>query len=428
MLNISKHHKVCSRHLPICEMPPPDKVYIPLVQHVGKPAKPIVSPADKVKKGQLIGEADTELSANVFSCVAGTVVEIAEMDTPYGKCAHVVIENNRSEDLFLFKPLSGALSREQILQRIREAGIVGMGGAGFPTAYKLASSAQIHTLILNAAESEPFSACDFRILKERPEQFLRGALLLSNGAGAEHAVVALGYDNRAAADELNKVIAEQKLQNIKTTVLKPEYPQGAEKKLVYAVTGKKVAPGKLPPSVGALVCNVHTALSAYYAVYEGRPLYSRLLTVSGDGVHSPANVCVPLGALFSDVLEFLGGYDAENTVRIIGGGPMTGLPLLHLNYACEKRSHLLALLTESRAQVRPSEPCIRCTRCVKACPMKLMPLYIDAYSLKGDIENAARFGLRACIRCGSCAYVCPSRRPLVQSVILARNTKEEAAE
>ena len=416
--------KAYAENQKILEMSPPQKVYIPLIQHAGKPAKPEVLPGDWVKIGQRIAASDGDISADVFASVSGKVAEIADRATPFGKCAHIVIENGGTGARVLFPPLSETATPAELIARVRDAGVIGMGGAGFPTAFKLSSAGKIDTYIINGAECEPYVTCDHRIMLEHTGQFLRGALILQRAVSAAKLVVAVENNKPDAIRALREVIEREKF-NITVSELKSLYPQGSEKHLIYHITGRKVAPGKFPSSVGVLVSNVHTALSTYLAVVAGEPLYRRVMTVSGGGIKNPSNLWVANGTLFTDVIEFCGGYSGQETIKLVNGGPMTGTALEHTDYASEKRMNLIALLTDDEAHRIQPMPCIKCGKCARACPMRLMPMYIDAYALAGDITQAVRYGLRECIRCGCCAYNCPAKRPIVQSIRLAKKKDDE---
>lgn len=408
----------------IGEFPPPQKVYIPVSQHIGKPARPAVCVGDTVKAGQIIAKSDGIISADIFASVAGKVTEIKDMPTPNGHCAHIVIENDGTGESVLLKPLPETAKSEELVRRIREAGIVGMGGAGFPTDYKISSATKTEVYIINAAECEPYITCDYRIMLDYTEQFLRGCLILKRAANASRLIIGIEDNKPEAVTRLRGEIERNKF-DIEIAELKSKFPQGAEKQIIYAATGKKVAPGKLPSSVGALVSNVHTALSAYFAVTKGQPLYRRVMTVTGGGIKNPANLWVPNGSLYSDIVNYVGGYSEENTVKLLNGGPMTGVAVDHLDYATTKTTGCLLFLTDEEAFTGNPMPCIKCGKCARVCPMRLMPMYIDAYALVGDATMAVKYGARDCIECGCCTYTCPAKRPLVQSIRLAK--KKDAA-
>ena len=284
-------------------MPPPSVVYISTAQHIGKAAKPIVAKGDRVIEGQKIAEADGFISAPVFSSVTGTVKEIKTMNTPLAKAEHIIIERDEtSEETFRLKPLGEKQrTRENILERIKECGIVGMGGAGFPTHVKLQPKDKVDTFIINAAECEPYITCDYRILLEYTEPFLRGALYMAKAVGLDKVYIGI-EDNKTDAANFVSNVAASKGYNVEVKILKSKYPQGAEKQLIYAMTGRKVPTGALPSAVGAVVDNVHTALSVCLAVEDGQPLYKRIMTVSGGGITEPKNFWAAGGTQYGEIL------------------------------------------------------------------------------------------------------------------------------
>ena len=404
-------------------MPAPETVYISLSQHLGKPALPCVEVGQAVKAGQKIGDADGFISSDVFSSVSGTVSAIAERPTATGYAKHIVIQNDGKNESVEFEPLLDPTA-DEIKSRIRQCGIVGMGGAGFPTSVKLSPQDKIDTFIINAAECEPYITCDYRIMLDYTEQFVRGAVILAKAAGLKEVIIA-AEDNKA--DALNKIDAFIKESGLpaKTVRLKSKYPQGAEKQLIFAVTGRKVPVGKLPASVGVLVDNVHTALSSYLAVTKGQPLYHRIMTVTGGGIKNPANIWVAGGTRYKDIIEFCGGVSEKETVKMISGGPMMGFAVSTDEISTTKTSSCLLMMTDDEAFTGAPQSCINCGRCAKSCPMRLMPMYIDKFALGDDVKKAVKYGALNCIECGCCAYVCPAKRPLVQSVRLAKKHARE---
>jgi electron transport complex protein RnfC len=409
-------------------MPPPSVVYISTAQHIGKAAKPLVAKGDRVIEGRKIGEADGFVSAPVFSSVTGTVREIKTLNTPLSRAEHIVIERDEtSEETFRFKPLAEKeRTGENILQRIQECGIVGMGGAGFPTHVKLRPKDKVDTFIINAAECEPYITCDYRILLEYTEPFLRGALYMAKAVGLNKVYIGI-EDNKADAANFVAGVAAEKKYDVEVVTLKSKYPQGAEKQLIYAMTGRKVPTGALPSKVGVVVDNVHTALSVCLAVEDGQPLYKRIMTVSGDAVNEPKNFWAAGGSLYSDIIAFCGGVkDGENApVKLISGGPMMGIAVSDDEIASTKTTSCLLLLSEKEAFTGQPQPCINCGKCAAACPMRLMPMYIDSYILNGDVGGAVKYGAKNCIECGCCAFACPAKRPLVQSIRLAKKKARE---
>lgn len=412
-----KENKERSAGVPVAVLPAPDEVAIPLGQHVGREAIPTVEKGAKVQAGQKIGAADGAISAHVFSSVSGEVTGIEKRATATGHCMHVIIKNDGKYSEVALPPLDNP-TPAQVLQRIEDCGIVGMGGAGFPTAVKLRPRERIDTLLINAAECEPYLTCDYRILLEYPVQFLKGARYMAQALGLDRFIVGIEDNKTDAAQVLEKTAAEQ---NIAADIVlcRTKYPQGAEKQLIYAATKRKVRVGKLPSSVGVIVNNAHTALSVYYAVEEGKPCYSRILTVSGGGAKTLGNFWVRTGTSAQFVLDTCGGV-GDDTVKLLSGGPMMGFAQPNGNFAVTKTSSGLLLLTSEEISAEEASTCINCAGCVRACPMHLMPVYIDACILSGDAAGAEKYGAMNCIECGSCAYVCPAHRPLVQSIRLAK--------
>ncbi len=410
-------------------MPPPSVVYISTAQHIGKAAKPIVAKGDRVIEGQKIAEADGFISAPVFSSVTGTVKEIKTMNTPLAKAEHIIIERDEtSEETFRLKPLGEKQrTRENILERIKECGIVGMGGAGFPTHVKLQPKDKVDTFIINAAECEPYITCDYRILLEYTEPFLRGALYMAKAVGLDKVYIGI-EDNKTDAANFVSNVAASKGYNVEVKILKSKYPQGAEKQLIYAMTGRKVPTGALPSAVGAVVDNVHTALSVCLAVEDGQPLYKRIMTVSGGGITEPKNFWAAGGTQYGEILSFCGGAKegGDEPVKFISGGPMMGIAVSDEEIASTKTTSCLLLLTEDEAFTGKPQPCINCGKCASACPMRLMPMYIDSFILNGDVGGAVKYGAKNCIECGCCAFSCPAKRPLVQSIRLAKKKAREA--
>ncbi len=406
----------------LTECPAPDTVYIPLAQHIGKPAALCVAVGDTVKAGTLVGKADGFVSANVFSSVSGTVRAVLRRKTPTGGCDHVVIENDgryESESL----PQMTSRDRDALLSRIKDAGLVGMGGAGFPTHVKFSPKNPVDTFIINAAECEPYITCDYRLLVEHTESVLTGAKYLALTLGLDRFYIGI-EDNKPEAAKAICAVAARLGINATAVLLKSKYPQGAEKQLIYAVTKRKVPEGKLPADIGAVVGNVHTAYALFDAVENNTPLYRRALTVCGGGVRNGGNLWVRTGTLYGDCVRFCGG-PKDNCVKQISGGPMMGFALDSLDYAVTKTTGSLLLLSDSEANTVQPSACINCGRCARACPMNLMPMYIDAYTLRGDYATAKRYGAANCIECGCCAYTCPAKRPIVQSVRLCKKKIRE---
>lgn len=395
------------------EMPMSTDYFIGLSQHIGAPATEIVAVGDEVARGQLIATATGRVSANIFSSVSGKVIDIAEHDNAMGgkgRYIHIKAEGDQSNELLL-KPLTDP-DKSAILERIMSAGIVGMGGAGFPASVKDAPNKPVDVLIVNGAECEPYLNCDNRLMIEYPQQVAEGIKLLAKAIGVSRIVVGI---------EDNKMLAYEKLQQsgLEVMLLKKKYPQGAEKMLIYACTGRKVPAGGLPMDAGVVVHNVATAYAVYDAVVNGRPLYRRIVTVSGLGVANPGNFWIKNGTPHKDIMEFC-KLNEETTVKILSGGPMMGKCVENLNgFTTKTESGLLALTEDEVAEYNPT-PCIGCGRCHRVCPMNLMPMFIDFYAQAGDFEQAVKYGAKDCMECGCCAYACPAKRPIVQSVRLTK--------
>lgn len=420
-------YKYQTRDLPIEKGPEPEKVYIPLSQHIGAPAVPIVAAGDRVKKGQLIAKANQGLSAAVFSSVSGTVKGVVTHITLTGKKKeHVLIENDFLEEE-VFLPEMSEITQGSVLTRIADAGIVGMGGATFPTFAKLnVGKKNVDCLVVNGAECEPYINCDFRIMLEYTQNLIKGIRAVMIACGAKKAYIGIENNKPEAIFALNSALLKEKNKELSIEVkkLKTKYPQGAEKQLIYACTKKVVPEGKLPIDAGAVVVNVHTALAVYNAVYENKPCYERVMTVAGNCVKNPKNIWVKTGTLFRTVAEFCDGDD-ENAAKIISGGPMMGESVFSLKACTGKGSSSLLFLDKSECDDKQSDSCIGCGKCVQACPMGLMPVYIESSLFAKDLEGAKYYGAKSCIACGCCSYVCPSKRHLKQSVLLAKKLINE---
>lgn len=393
---------------PIEAMPAPEEVAISVSQHIGAPAIPVVGVGDEVVKGQLIAEASGAVSANVYSSICGTVAGIEEVVNPMGvKQKYIRIKSNGKTEEKLFDNLED-FSKEALTERIRLAGIVGLGGAGFPTAIKLLPKSKPDTLIVNGAECEPYLNCDYRLMLERTDDIIKGINYFAR---------ALDVDNVIVGIEKNKPDAIKLFSDrgMKVVALKKQYPMGSEKHLIYCCTGRKVPTGKLPADVGCSVQNIKTLIAGYEAIELNKPLTEIVMTVSGGGIAEPKNIKLAIGTPFKDIAAFCGG-EKENAVKYVAGGPMMGKAIPNLEQYARKTDSGLLFLTDKEADLNEPSNCINCGRCAKNCPMRLMPMYIDFYTLAGDYEKAAKHGAPNCIECGSCAYNCPAHRALVQSI------------
>lgn len=411
-------------------MPIVPDYYVCLSQHIGKPASLCVEIGDTVCEGQLIAKADGFISANIHSPVCGTIVEVVKRKNAQGRVVdYVHIKSNGDQTVQTLEPLANP-TREQIVERIAQAGIVGMGGAGFPTAVKVQPKDPVDTLIINAAECEPYLNCDNRIMIERTKEFVEGVRLLATACGVQNVYIGIEENKPeayAALVALDGVVTEKgpiTPGDIVVVNLKAKYPQGAEKTLIYACTKRKVPTGGLPAAVGCIVNNVATAYAVWDAVVNGRSLYKRVMTLSGCGIRRPMNIEVRVGTPLASIVEMCDNI-TDDTVKLVMGGPMMGFTLADLDVTTTKTDSGFLALTDKEASTLLPTPCIRCGRCVDICPMQLTPLMIDFYATVGDFKNALKYGAMNCFECGSCAYVCPAKRPLVQSI---RLTKAKAKE
>jgi len=400
----------------------PKIVVIPLQQHIGAPCQPLVNAGDVVKVGQKIGDADAFVSAPVHSSVSGTVKEIKEMTTPTGHSRCVVIESdgqNEVHETVMPKPDIESLQKEDILKGIREAGIVGMGGAAFPVHVKLSPPPDklIDTLILNGAECEPYLTADHRLMLENPDFIVYAVKLMKKALGVDKAFIGIEENKPDAIKNMNAALKNE--SGISVVPLKAKYPQGAEKQLIYACTKRMVPSGKLPMEVGVVVSNVGTAAAIGEAFKTGMPLIKRVVTVTGGGVGEPKNLEVRIGTSFKEVIEQCGGYKGE-TGKLIMGGPMMGLAQYTDEIPCIKGTSGILIFTEEEAKIPPAKNCIRCGKCASVCPINLMPLTINSYYEKHLINDAEKMNALDCIECGSCSFVCPSKRHLVDSIRAAK--------
>jgi electron transport complex protein RnfC len=415
-------HKELTADKPLEILPAPEKVFIPLHQHFGAPASPLVKKGDAVFLGQKIGEAPSLFSASVHSSVSGKVLSVEAHNHPLGKPVLTVAIANDGEDKTA-EPWKKhqdpmALSPDQVRDIVKEAGIVGMGGAAFPTAVKLTppKGKAIDTIIINGCECEPVLTADYRVMLEYPEDILNGAELIRKTTGAEKIIVGV-EDNKMEA--FLRMKDKNPHSTAEVALVKTKYPQGAEKNLISALLGREVPRGGLPFDVGVIVQNVATAKAVWDAALLGKPLYERALTVSGRGVKEPKNLIARTGTPFQDILDFCGGLE-EGVNTLIMGGPMMGLAQWSLDAPLIKgTSGLLAW----RDPNPPREfDCIRCGRCVTHCPMGLVPTQLMKLSRNAMFEESEDWGVMDCVECGCCQYSCPANIPLVHWIRLGKTT------
>jgi electron transport complex protein RnfC len=417
------HYKKQTDKLAIEHLPIPQKVIIPLSQHIGAPAKPVVKKGDRVLVGQLIGEASGFVSSNIHSSVSGIVQSVGPFSHPSGKqIIAVEIENDGFDEAVAFTPFGNwrDAAPGELIQQVQAAGIVGMGGAGFPTHVKLSppSNKTIDTLIINGAECEPFLTADHRLMVERTEQLLTGILILKKILNASNCFIGIEDNKVDACQAIVSILKDQKYKEIKLARLKVKYPQGGEKQLINAITGLEVPSGGLPMDVGCVVQNIATTLAVYDAVIQGIPLYERVVTVSGPAVKSPKNLLVRIGTPIRMLLEAT-GTDLSAAKKVIMGGPMMGNTLSDLDAPAIKSTTGILVLTTNQPAVR-RYPCINCGHCVRACPIHLIPSKLAKFVEKEKMEEAIEWNIMDCMECGSCAFVCPSKINLVHFMRLGK--------
>lgn len=398
--------------------PRPEQVTIPLLQHTGAPCEPMVEVGDRVLVGQKIGDSEAYISAPVHSSVSGEVSGIINHPHPTGKdvLSIQIVSDGRDELSPEVKPPGDPFEMrpEEIRRAIREAGIVGLGGAAFPTHVKLAPPPEksIKTLIINGAECEPYLTADHRLMIERSKDIVKGALIIKRVLEAEEVIIAIEGNKRDAIQRMRE--AGQK-EDVHVVVLPTRYPMGAEKTLIRTLTGREVPSGGLPSDVGVVVNNVGTAAAICELFEKGMPLIERIVTVCGDGVAGNANLRVKIGTLAKDVIDFCGGY-VGGRGKLIFGGPMMGLAqYADIVPVVKGTSGILVLRYENLFIKEPAHfTCIRCGRCVRYCPMNLMPFALGMYADTGIWEKLEQYNVNDCVECGCCAYVCPTKNPLVQ--------------
>ena len=412
-----KQEKLISwRNSAIEIMPAPEKIYISLAQHIGKPATACVEKGQYVRVGELIARADGAVSANIHSSVSGIVVDILPLPNLAGNdVPTVIIDNDNQYQSVDFIPVS-EITPDSIIKAAADMGIAGMGGATFPTHVKLNTKDKIDTVIINGAECEPYLTADDRLMREHPEQIIKGALLVKLALNAVNVIVGI-ESNKPKAIEIMESYAQN--TDVKIKKLPKRYPMGAEKQLIYNLTGRIVKSGKLPSSQGCVVQNVATVNALYEAVYLGRPVTGRITTVAGSAMQGGRNLFIPIGSRICDVLTYI-GVDQARIAKIISGGPMMGTAVPNVNASITKGSSGLLLLDENDAKLPSETPCIRCGRCVDACPMSLMPMRIDAAQRIDAQQDFLSLRAYDCIECGSCTFVCPAKRYLVQSIRIAK--------
>ena len=398
-------------------MDPPKTLVFPMVQHIGAPCTPCVKVGDHVKKGQKIGDSEAFISAPIHSSVSGTVTAIKPCPVPNGSMVEsVIIENDFNEERAYAPEILDykTIAPDDIPNIIREAGIVGMGGATFPTHVKLMppDPSKIDTVIVNGAECEPYLTNDHRVMLETPEEVILGLKILLYRFGITNGHIAIEDNKPDAISLLKRECADE---GIAIDVLKKKYPQGSEKQLIYAVTKRAIPTGKLPADVGVIVVNIDTCTAIARRFMYGKPLMRRIVTIVGTPFSKNANYKVRIGTPIEYIIEQNGGF-ATNPEKVIVGGPMMGIAQFRLDVPIIKGTSAVLALTEKEAYIPSEDPCIRCGKCVDHCPMNLMPLYLSQFADKGDLDSCEKYNVTSCIECGCCSYGCPSKRHLVQTI------------
>lgn len=411
---------------PVEVLPLPETVSVPLAQNLGAPSKPVVKRGDVVKAGQLIGQGEAFISANVHAPVSGKVKKIDDiMDASGYKRPAVIIDvegDEWLEDIDTTKTLKKEISldTQAIIEKLKEKGIVGMGGATFPSHVKLMvpEGKTAEYLIINGVECEPYLTADHRVMLERTEELMVGVEILKKGLGVKKAIIGIENNKPDAIEKLRAVAADY--DSIEVQALKVKYPQGGEKQLIKALLNREVPSGKLPIEVGCVVNNVGTALAVYEAVQKNKPLISRVVTVTGKNVSQPSNFEVRIGTPVKMLIEKAGGMP-DDAAKVVNGGPMMGKALISTDIPVVKGTSGILIFSQEEANRAPVKSCIRCGKCISACPMGLEPFLLAQYGEKKMWEKAEKDLVMDCIECGSCHYTCPSGRPLLDAIRLAKN-------
>lgn len=413
--------------------PLPKQAVFPMSQHIGAPAKPVVQKGDKVKVGTLIAEANGFVSSPIYSSVSGTVLKVDNAINASGylqPAITITVEGDeweeridRSDKLETLES-HPELTPEEIVNRIRVAGVVGMGGACFPTFIKLTPppGVKAECVIINGVECEPYITSDYRLMMEKSDQLIEGVKILMAGARVDKGYIGIENNKPAAIELLAKKLQEKNITNIEVVPLAKKYPQGGEKQLVDAVIGRQVpAPPSIPVNVGAIVQNAGTAVAVYEAVMKNKPLFERYTTVTGKKLQKPGNYLVRMGTTFGDLIDLCGGLP-EGDNKVLAGGPMMGKAVNSLDVPVGKGQNSITILTDEDAHRKAPQPCIRCAKCVSACPMGLEPYLLATGSTLKKWELLEQEMITSCIECGSCQFTCPAHRPMLDNIRLGKQT------
>ena len=423
-------NKKLSKDKAIEAMALPEEVAVPMIQHIGAPATPVVAKGDKVLTGQLIAQATGFVSANIHSPISGVVKAIEERANAEGLYRQMIVIKREGDEWVESIDRSTELKREctlnpaDIIAKIKDAGIVGMGGATFPTHVKLTvpDGQKAEILIINGVECEPYLTSDYRTMLERGEELLTGVEILMRALGVKRAVIGVENNKPDAVAHLNDLIAKGNYRGIEVMPLKTRYPQGGEKQLIAAVTGRQVPPPPaLPISVGAVVCNASTSVAVYEAVQKNKPLIERVVTITGKEVKDTHNYVVRFGTSLNSFIEAAGGLP-EGDVKVLNGGPMMGRAVVNLDSPVMKGCSGVTILSGKEAKRGKELSCIKCAKCVTACPMGLEPYLISKLAMKQLWDRAEDHNIMECIECGCCSYTCPSNLPLLDYIRIGKQT------
>lgn len=409
-------HEKNTRDMPAKRIAEPPEIVLPMSQHIGAPCIPTVKTGDYVKVGQVIGDTDKYVSTPIHASVSGKVTAVKEMRTATGNVSQAVyIENDGLMEELQFEPPE-INTREEFIAAVRKSGVVGLGGAGFPTHVKLnfPQGQGIDTLIINAAECEPYITVDYRECIDNSWDVFNGVRLLAEMLNFKKVIIAVEDNKPEAIKVFKKMAANSDMRGIvKVMPLKSKYPQGAEKMMVLSATGKKVPPGKLPSDVGCVVMNVTSTAFISRYIKTGKPLVSRSLTVAGSAIAAPQNIRAAIGTEIDYIIKVCGGF-REEPVKIITGGPMMGAAIVDTHHPILKSNNAILAFTSKDMSLKKETDCIRCGRCAMACPLSLQPTLIHRFAVSHNAEKLQHAGAMVCMECGSCAYSCPAGKPLVQ--------------
>ncbi len=417
--------KELSEHKPVQILMPKGDLVYPMSQHIGAPAIPLVKKGDKVLAGQKIGEASGFISANVICSVSGTVKAVEPRRVANGAMVNSIVVENDGE----YTAVEGLgadrdpakLSKQEIRDIVKEAGIVGLGGAGFPTHVKLApkDESKIEYILVNGAECEPYLTSDYRLMMEEPEKLVGGLKVILQLFDNAKGVIGIENNKPEAIKKLQELVKDE--SRIEVCPLQTKYPQGGERSLIYAVTGRMVNSSMLPADAGCIVDNVDTVISVYNAVCKTTPLMRRVVTVTGDAIANPQNFQVKIGTNMQELIEAAGGFKTEPE-KLIAGGPMMGMALFGTDIPVTKTNSALLCMSKDEVAANAETPCIRCGKCVSVCPSHIVPVKMMKAALKGDCEAFEKVGGMECMECGSCTFICPAKRPLTQAFKEMRKT------